>query len=271
MKMLKADLTELVFRGRNRRYGAYALRRGAPRALFTGLGYATALVTLAAFSPKAHHWLEGDVAEVHAVPVRGVIYLQPPPSSEETPPVPPLPRVQPPPRAATQRFTVPTVVPDDAQAVIEQMPDQDSLQASTALIGTSTQDGDPFAQGPGGGDGPGGPETGLGPPIEVEVIPGDTEFYPVEKEPVPVNMDQFRQAIGYPPVAREIGLQGTVVVRVLVTPQGHYQDHRILRSPHAVLSKAVVEQLPLLRFTPALQGDRAVYCWVNVPVRFALK
>lgn len=92
----------------------------------------------------------------------------------------------------------------------------------------------------------------------------------VGTEPRPINMDTFKQRIGYPPTAWERNIQGKVIVRVLVDEQGRYEQHEILLNPAPVLTKAVEAKLPMLRFTPAIQNGSPVKCWVTFPIHFKL-
>ncbi len=89
-----------------------------------------------------------------------------------------------------------------------------------------------------------------------------------EMEAVPVNLDQVRSTIGYPMRARAERLEGRVVVRVLVNEYGTYVRHRVLSTPHPVLTEAVEEWLYLLRCIPAFRDRRPVRSWLTVPIEF---
>jgi protein TonB len=92
----------------------------------------------------------------------------------------------------------------------------------------------------------------------------------VNEAPVPVNLDEFMRAIQYPEPARNAGITGTVTVRVLVDDNGRYAKHKVLRSPHPWLTQEVERHLPSIRFTPAIANNRAVVCWLTVPIKFQL-
>ncbi|MCS7152635.1 MAG: energy transducer TonB [Bacteroidia bacterium] len=49
-----------------------------------------------------------------------------------------------------------------------------------------------------------------------EPEPDPTAFVLIEKEPVATNLEEIKRRIGYPPLAKEAGIQGKVIVRVLV-------------------------------------------------------
>ncbi|MEL6592497.1 MAG: energy transducer TonB, partial [Bacteroidota bacterium] len=76
--------------------------------------------------------------------------------------------------------------------------------------------------------------------------------------------------IGYPQIARDAGIEGNVVVRVLVDKRGNYDKHKIITQVHPILTKAVEEHISKLQFTPAIQGGKPIKFWVNIPFNFKL-
>jgi protein TonB len=76
----------------------------------------------------------------------------------------------------------------------------------------------------------------------------------------------------YPLIARRLGLQGTVKLKVLVSAQGIAQEVRLSESSGSeVLDGAAVESVRHWRFVPAQRGDTTLASWVEVPVRFVLR
>ncbi|RMF48824.1 MAG: hypothetical protein D6750_06995, partial [Bacteroidetes bacterium] len=75
-------------------------------------------------------------------------------------------------------------------------------------------------------------------PVEVieEKDPDPMAFVAVEKEPQPLNIGDIKKRIGYPPLAKEAGIQGKVIVRVLVGKTGKYERHIVIKSPHKILT-----------------------------------
>lgn len=92
----------------------------------------------------------------------------------------------------------------------------------------------------------------------------------VEREPIPMNLGEVKQAIGYPIMAVEAEIEGKVVVRVLVGKTGKYERHIVLRKGHQILNKAVERQLPNLIFKPGLVGGKPLKVWVTMPFDFKL-
>ena len=76
----------------------------------------------------------------------------------------------------------------------------------------------------------------------------------------------------YPALAKRMGLEGTVRLKVLVSREGSALKIEIAQSSgHEILDKAATEAVKNWRFTPARQGDSPVDEWVLVPVVFCLK
>ena len=76
----------------------------------------------------------------------------------------------------------------------------------------------------------------------------------------------------YPTMAREQGLEGVVVLSVLVRHDGRVDDARVAVSSGAiVLDQAALAAVRTWLFAPATRGGRAVESVVEVPVKFALR
>lgn len=106
--------------------------------------------------------------------------------------------------------------------------------------------------------------------IFAQTEPEIDEFVYVDKEPVPVNLNEVRQSIEYPASAVEKGIEGTVVVRVLVDQEGHYVKHQLVKSVSPELDAAVVARVSDLEFEPALKNEISLMYWFNVPFPFRL-
>ena len=76
----------------------------------------------------------------------------------------------------------------------------------------------------------------------------------------------------YPTAAREQGLEGVVVLSVLVRHDGRVDDARVAVSSGAsVLDQAALAAVRTWLFAPATQAGRPVESIVEVPVKFALR
>ncbi len=76
----------------------------------------------------------------------------------------------------------------------------------------------------------------------------------------------------YPPVARRLGEQGRVVLRVLVSADGKAEQVDLRASSGSPrLDAAALETVRHWKFVPARQGDRPIAAWVLVPISFRLE
>lgn len=262
---VKADLDDMVFEDREKRYGAYDLRTQYPRHLAISTLIASVLALLVAFGPMIAEKLfpsDGEAGRVtKAITINMEDLPPPPPLDEEVPPPPPPPDL-PPPKIKKVEFRMPKPVPpeqaeeDATMKQMEELEDQD--------LGSFDQEGEensPFK---------GIVEEGNVPEAVQYTEPNPNDFVFAEEEPKPVNMDDVRKLIGYPQMARDAGIEGVVVMRVLVSKRGKYKKHRIVQQGHSMLSAAVAEHISRLKFTPAIQGGKPIEFWVNIPFNFKL-
>ena len=96
------------------------------------------------------------------------------------------------------------------------------------------------------------------------------DFVYADEEPVPENLGEVRQMIGYPEMAIQQNVQGNIVVRVLVDQEGSYVRHSVISAAHPILAQAVEDHIATLRFSPAKVEGKAIKFWVNIPFNFRL-
>lgn len=73
----------------------------------------------------------------------------------------------------------------------------------------------------------------------------------------------------YPPIAHKLRLQGTPVVRVLVSPEGQPENVFLGKTSGVrVLDDAAVEAVKRWTFVPARRGNNRIAAWVDVPIHF---
>jgi protein TonB len=76
----------------------------------------------------------------------------------------------------------------------------------------------------------------------------------------------------YPSRSRFAGEEGTVLVKVSISPLGAVLDAQVERSSgYQRLDEAALQSIRSWRFAPATRGAQAVASWVSVPVKFILK
>ena len=109
------------------------------------------------------------------------------------------------------------------------------------------------------------------PPEEEEEVEPEI-FIVVEQMPELIGgISQLLSDASYPSLARKAGLEGTVVVQIVVDPEGNPQDPRVIKSVAEVLDKSAVEAVMKQRFKPGMQRGTAVPVQVAMPVQFRLR
>lgn len=95
---------------------------------------------------------------------------------------------------------------------------------------------------------------------------GDEGFVASSENPrvkIPVKAD-------YPEIARRSQLQGTVIVKVLVGPDGTVKDAQVIQSVHPLLDREALKAARRWTFFPGKQRNIPVKAWMAVPFVFRL-
>ncbi len=93
----------------------------------------------------------------------------------------------------------------------------------------------------------------------------------VDQQPEPINLEDIKKTIGYPELAMESRVQGTVITRVLIGIDGKYEKHIVISQGHPLLLKAVESEIKNLIFSPAQKEGKAIKYWMNIPFKFSLE
>ncbi len=101
------------------------------------------------------------------------------------------------------------------------------------------------------------------PPEEEEPI---VPFFALSDKPVEIK----RVNPKYPELAKKAGIEGTVVVKVLVNTKGDVEAVEVLKS-HPLLDESAIEAAKQFKFKPGKQRDKFVKVWVSIPFNFKLK
>ncbi|MCI4670323.1 MAG: energy transducer TonB [Bacteroidia bacterium] len=89
-------------------------------------------------------------------------------------------------------------------------------------------------------------------------------------EPYPLNIEEVRQDIGYPLVAREDGVQGSVVMRIMVDKSGVARYFYPINFVDRRLAVPVMLYILDLEFMPAVHNGEPIPFWVNIPFNFKM-
>jgi protein TonB len=154
--------------------------------------------------------------------------------------------------------------PPPSIAVPEPVPDE---QATTQTIASQTEMAEALApitfEGTGSGTGDG---DSLVVETDIDASPAPEDFVVVDEEPVRISIDPPL----YPDVARAAGVEGTVLVRVLVGKNGRIRNVIFIDGPDA-LRKAAEDCARTAVFRPALVDHKPIEVWVNMPITFKLR
>ncbi len=101
-------------------------------------------------------------------------------------------------------------------------------------------------------------------------LPDIHEYVSVDRQPIPINLDEIKKEIGYPIEAIKQEIEGLVYTRILVDKHGHYLDHKITRHLHPSIDNAIAYHLPKLKFLPAIKDGQSINFWVNTSFYFDL-
>ena len=225
-------------------YGAPELKEVARKYMVRAVGVASSawiLVFLLSFGTSELLRRQPHETSVVVVPYREI--TAPPPLTDNPPP-PQVNVTQPvaPPTAA-----IPVPVPE-AEAPPEQtIASQQDISQTTPSM--STGEGNDIVVAPPDDDG----------------LPKFGEYVYVEELPKAITKAQPQ----YPDLAREAGVDGTVLVQALVGKDGKVKDTRVVKSI-AMLDGAAEAAVRQWVFTPALSNNKPVAVWVAVPVKFTL-
>lgn len=108
--------------------------------------------------------------------------------------------------------------------------------------------------------------------MEVKKVeePDPGAFIPVEKQPA-TDMAELQKLVVYPEVAKKAGIEGKVILRVLVDTDGSVKKVLVLNSDSKMLDQAAIDAVSKATFTPAIQNKQPVMVWVSIPITFKLR
>lgn len=105
-------------------------------------------------------------------------------------------------------------------------------------------------------------------------ISKEPTFTPFTVRPQLKNTAEVRRALEreYPPLLRDAGIGGTVILWFFIDEQGRVLKAQIFKSSgHKALGEAALHIAPLYKFSPALNRDKRVKVWVQIPITFTTK
>jgi protein TonB len=247
---------DIVFKERNKEYGAYKLRKRYNRTVVFSLFIGIIIIGTAVITPYINaKALENKQKRAERqVEIKMENLDQP---TEAAPPPPPPP--PPPADVVQQQKYVPPVVVDSVKPEdVKQLMTAD--EAQTEVQNTEVVEVQQTVK------------------EEVqEAEPEEVPFVVVEEMPsFPGGDAALLKYIGehtnYPEVAKENNIQGRVIVRFCVTAKGGVSQVSVLKGVDPELDKEAMRVVTTLPpFKPGKQGGKPVPVWYMVPITFTLK
>lgn len=89
--------------------------------------------------------------------------------------------------------------------------------------------------------------------------------------PEPIGgIEAIMKNVVYPESAKEEGIQGKVIVKLIVDEKGNVSSTEVVQSVNKELDKAAVTAIKKTKFNPAMKGNKPVKCEIAIPVQFKL-
>ena len=260
--VLSPSFNEVVFEKRNKKYGAYDIRRKYSRyALLAGVS------AILFFTCGSLTWAFVQQPDEDRYLVREVDLSQQvvPPVTDVIKPVEPIKQKQ------EQVSTNPSELGPKTAEITSDL----KITDDPGDVPPSNIDAGKDPNGVVGGTGSGEhkdslPAIGTGNPVIPTVTIREWTPYP----PTCPELDVYLQKnIVYPQMCRDMGIEGTVYVQFIVDTKGDYRDVEVVKGPNAALNAEalrVMSKMP--KWTPAKDEDGTLVDYImRKPIRFTLK
>lgn len=276
--MAKIDLisnewSDIVFNGRNQKYGAYQLRRGTSKRNVWSMVFVAAVAALAYIGLAAYNsYQEAQKAKFEAEMEASLIETKKQAKVEKKTETPKVEQVQKVEKVKSSiAFTPPVIKKDSEVKPEEEMKTQDELKETKTAIGAFDVKGNDEA----GGTVLKAVEDIAAPEPPKQEEEQNKIFEVVEQQPSfpggSVN-GWLAEHIKYPVVAAENGIQGRVVVQFVVEKDGSVSQVKVVRGVDPSLDKEaqrVISSMP--KWIPGKQNGVSVRSRFTVPVTFRLQ
>lgn len=119
-------------------------------------------------------------------------------------------------------------------------------------------------------------EVTLPPPLDNQrriVIEEEEKVHiAVEKNPEIIGgLEALTSKLYYSEIAKRIGVEGKVVVTIIVDKEGNVVDVQIVKPLHSDLDQIAVKAVRELKFYPGIQNGKPVKVQISIPIQFKLK
>lgn len=274
--MRNFSIEDLIFENRNKEYGAYVLRKEYSDNMMKGMFTSFSVIFVIFVLPKLFVHSPIEVDKITPVDLGGIILeeiIYPPKRI-----VPPSPAQVPTGENIKQVAFVDPKVVESINNTEAKPPSQEDL--STAVIGTTDSDGKDASA------------TDISSPVNKDnnhqgtaIVESDNTStkkanddiidFASEMPEFPGGhtalFKYFQNNVRYPAMAREEGIEGTVVLRFTVTRNGQIKDLKIVRSVAGGCDEEamrVVKEMPAWK--PGKHNGQFVNVAYNLPIKFKL-
>ena len=272
INLTSQEWLDIIFEGKNKDYGAYALRSGSPKrhaVAFIVVAAAAVLTFLAAslintYNQNKRKEKITDVVQMSDISMKNAEV--PKENIEKRYEAPPPVELK-----STIKFTAPVIMDDNKVNENNQITSQDELVgakveiSTTTVIGTDEQFGKNIA------------DLEKDKLVVGEKAPDEEVHIVVEQPPSfpggdAALMEYLNNNISYPAIAVDMNIQGKVTCSFVVGKDGSIQDVRVERSVDGSLDKEAVRVIKSMpRWIPGKQGGNAVKVKYYLPVTFRLQ
>lgn len=274
IKLNSADWCDLVFEGKNKSYGAYALRQSSSKRHMIAFGTIVLLVGVVAALPSFLQAVRPSTEKVAMEDVFKISDIELEKKLEELEVIKQEIAPPPPPVKASIQFTPPAITADANVDESREMRTQEELHQNNRLEISIADNLN------------GSTDANA---ISLEELANNNKivqttddepqkrFEHVEQMPqFPGGESELMKFIGnsikYPPIAAENGIEGRVIIRFVVEKNGKVSDINVLRSIDPSLDKEairVIKSMPT--WIPGMQNGRNVAVYYTLPVLFKLQ
>ncbi len=108
--------------------------------------------------------------------------------------------------------------------------------------------------------------------VDVDVAPAQQETFEeweVSESPN-VDISEISSNIVYPRIAKQAGIEGLVLLNVLVGSDGTIKNVKVEHSDNLLLNEAAISAVKRSTYTPAIQNGTPCACWISIPIEFRL-
>ena len=262
-----ATLDDIIFKEKNREFGAFLLRTTYPKVIKRSVLLGSALFVGALLIAAFWKQLTANINSKEEITAEVMkLDAPPPPKKVELPPPPPPPPPKEIPKVTTTKFLPPEIKRDEEVTKPEPPPEEVKGNTASETVKGETENFEP----------PVDPDAKGSAPVEPPKPAEDEIFTAVEQQAEfpggPRAFGAFLQRnLKYPSAAQRANVGGKVYVQFVVNTDGTIQDVQILKSVGFGCDEEamrVIKSVP--KWNPGKQSGRAVRSRFTQPITFVL-